>query len=534
MKMYIADTDYVLVGLISCSEESFGAINFWKQVQDSCKSVYITNVGLERISKRLKEILKNTNDLDFLIAGIKSCFEVINIDDATIQKAIKLNMKDLESAIELICAESKKYVIVTNRSEDFQSSGLSNIEIIEPEDFMTHNEPAYLKQYIQDCFNSVFDFLPTSSTSKKKNQMVQFFKATLQELTENNLSVIRLEIINNYIELTRKYGSEDWGYYGEAYDIIEANWANLQIVLDYCSQRAIVSREYYYKFEDLWDNLNKFSDLYSHRQERAKWLDKLISLSFDYNEWDNYFRALTRNAWVLVLENKLEEAEQKIRLAESKIELISDTLLLFRFYHCCLNFYTRSNKIEDAERISDVQFGLIRRLETEVSSLIYRREYVNYRGDTSKVMSRSIIQRVENQQEITSQDLETLSMCLDTLSACLQKSDDINWLRGVSYYNNKIAEVKIILAQNSNECNKQKLIEEIKKSIEVGIGIAECNNNQRRLASIQVSRARLAILEHLPGKAKLEAEKGKMICEEIGDMDKEVVKKLNYLSQINS
>jgi hypothetical protein len=551
MNIYVTDHILVKDGLFGNREEVMTAINFWKDVEDNpSRPVYITSTGLEIISNQLRETPESVDNFDFLIGQIKSCFNVIDINSTILKEAKKITSDDLESAIEIVCAKSNEYVLITNRPQHFNLlDGSSSVRIIEPEDFLNCIEPAYSKEEIED--NSVRlildDFLrPILGDSSrffkrysiKSDEVIRrssgslllnhiftlaYHPETLFRLFPSfrcSQSARRLRAIDKYIELTKQYGGEDWGYYAEKYDVIEAEWENLQMVLEDCSQLANVSYEYYCKFEELWNNLNKFCDLYSHQEERIKWLDKVISLSFKYNEWNNYFRALTRSAWTLIMKNDLEEAEKKMLLAKSKLNSVKDTLLLVRFYHCYANFCIQRNRIEDITRISDTHFGLIRRLRLEMGdTLTYHREYTNWRGDATKNISKGI-------DKHDSQYMRSLFKCLEDFNECLHVSEDTNWLRGISYYHNKIADIKIILAENSDIFNREKFIGEAKESIATATTISELNKNRRRLAALLLTGAKLDLLDDCPKEAIKKAEEGIELCNEIKEPDTKLRKNL--------
>jgi hypothetical protein len=574
MNIYVADHVLIKDGLFGNREEVMTVINFWKDVEDNpSKPVYITSTGLEIISNQLRETPEGVDNFDFLIGQIKSCFNVIDISSTILEEAKKNTSDDLESAIEIVCAKSNEYILITNRPQHFNLlNGSSSVKIIEPENFLSCIEPAYSKEeivndfsrMIPDCISQYFETYsikydeksPDERNNKAFEPGISIVKSALQSclafskiITRDfnslrlhlyfstlaypseilirflpsfrySLSARKLRAIDEYIDLTRQYGGEDWGYYAEKYDVIEAEWENLQTVLEDCSQLANVSYEYYCKFEELWNNLNKFCDLYSHQEERIKWLNKLISLSFKYNAWNNYFRTLTRSAWTLIMKNDLEEAEKKILLAKSKLNSIKDTLLLVRFYHCYTNFCIQRYRIEDTTRISDIHFGLIRRLRLEIGdTLTYHREYTNWRGDAAKNTSKGM-------DKHDSQYVRILFKCLEDFTECLRISEDTNWLRGISYYHNKIADIKITLAENSDIFNREKFIREAKESIVTATNISELNKNRRRLAALLLTGAKLDLLDDCPKEAIKKAEEGIELCNEIKEPDTKLRKNL--------
>jgi hypothetical protein len=357
--IYIADTDLVLDGILNRSETSPDSVNFWRQIEHTSKEICITNIGFKRIYTVIESLISNSENLNSTVENITSCFTVIKVNSSMLHKARKLNIKDFESAVELVCAEEySAYAIITDRKEAFkyleENNSYHAIQCIEPSDFTDHSKPFYSKIEILNLFSNSLRYeakikpqplLRSIYTKENKSHLLysgtlqihypekvvkhvakkQFAPSTKKYSHVKNLYTRRLAVLECHTKIAQKYGGIDWGYYSSKYDVIEANWGNLQEVLGYYSKCAIYSKKHYRRLVSLWNDLNRFSDLYSHYEERKKWLTIITELSQHYEQWDDYFCALTRKAWILVMQYKFEEAEEALYFASKKQEYLKDS-----------------------------------------------------------------------------------------------------------------------------------------------------------------------------------------------------------------
>ena len=517
--MYIADTDLVIEGFLNRPEVSPNAVDFWRQVEQTSKEVSITEIGAKRIAAYFESILELAEDVESMIEGVNSCFTVLEVTSETIHEARRMNTKDFESAVEIICAQKYNAVaIITDREEAFQNSGEDNgktIEYIKPSDFIAHKEPLYSNIEIKSLFKTLIlptvYFLPINLSESTSFQELKSITNFLHHIIFkcykkscyciDNLNSHRLSILDKHIEFSHQYGGLDWGSYSEKYNRLKANWENLQLILQYCSKHAAYNVDYYEKLVSLWESLNRFSDLYSYREDRLIWLTQIIELSPRYQQWDNYFCALTRKAWTLVMLGRYEEAQEALNLAAAKKDYIEDRFLLTRYFHCYFALNIRNNDLELASKILELELLSISGLQGIVNNRIYKRELINFQGDRAKLLSKRVINKVdickiETKQEISDEDKQDLELSANYFNTCLEMSESVDWQRGRSYFLNKIADIKLTLSFISiNEQEKRQLLRQAKELLNTSMEIAERNMNDRRMAYIYESRIHLAYLQ---------------------------------------
>jgi hypothetical protein len=521
--MYIADADLVIEGLLNRPQVSPDAVIFWRQVEQTSKEVSITEIGAKRITAYVESMVGAAKDVDIelILESVNSCFTILKVTPDTIHEARKMSTKDFESAVEIICA--RKYsadAIITDREEAFQILGEDNdqtIEYIKPIDFIDHKEALYSETTVGDmftvlvsstvCYASPNLFELTSFQEIKSamnlfyNIVFEYYKNIYSWFNRINIKAIRSTVLEEHIRIAHKYGGLDWGFYAAKYNYLNANWGNFQIILRYCSEHAIYNAYYYEKIVLLWEALNRFSDLYSHREERLTWLTKIIELSTRYQKWDNYFCALTRKAWTLVTLARYEEAQLALDLAAAKKDLIEDRFLLTRYFHCCFSLGIRTNNLELAEEVLNLELSSISGLQG-IDNPLYQREFINFKGDSARLLSKRVMNKVdickiETKKGVSDEDKQDLELAVENFKTCAEMAKSINWQRGISYFLNKIADIKLVLCFiSTSDQEKTQFLQEAEESLNSSMDIAKRNIHERRMAYIYESYSHLAYLQN--------------------------------------
>ena len=64
-------------------------------------------------------------------------FNIISVTETDVRKALNLDFKDFEDALQAVCAKKiKAEYLITRNKEDFQKG--FGIKIIDPEEFLNH------------------------------------------------------------------------------------------------------------------------------------------------------------------------------------------------------------------------------------------------------------------------------------------------------------------------------------------------------------------------------------------------------------
>jgi hypothetical protein len=250
----------------------------------------------------------------------------------------------------------------------------------------------------------------------------------------------------------------------------------------------------------IWNKLNRFCDLYDCWDDRVDFLEKAIELSCKQKAWNDMFESLTRQAWTLIMLQKLEEAGKKLCRAELLLleypDSIKSSSSLFYFYHCSFIFHTRSdNTLDNAKKVLEKLDYYVGAKEGEsLDDLSLLRRRINLLRDSAKL---DYLQAHKAKQEGDCNLFKKLihrSLC--KYWSCLRKAKSLGWQRGICYTHNKIADIYLDLAEYCQNPRKpRKFLNNAGKSLKEGQCIAIYNHNKRRIAGYLLSHARLSMLQ---------------------------------------
>jgi tetratricopeptide (TPR) repeat protein len=499
-KSYIVDTDLVLDAILNRSDEDLCSSGFWRGAEKSQSNVYLTSTGLEKIISLIKVLVVVDEHVDEVIEEIKSRFKIYEISRDVIMKARKINLKDFESAIEIICSKHIQGII-TNRSEDFESIDLESREIInclEPSSILEINE-----------------------INNKENELKKIFEKSLKNPNSRDLNSQCEEHLSFYMNIAEKNGGEDIGFYFTTYDVLEKHWGEFQLVLDYGYKRAESNIEYYHKFKKTWSYLNRFSDLYSHSDERIYWSEKIMELSYRYEQWEDYFKAAVSKAWTLTMRGDIVKAKKEMAKAKEKKDFVNNCLHMLSFYHCYFVIYVHSNEFDLAVKSLDKQRMMLENLKQSSLNLhdIGRAE-VNLRRNLARLnYGRGLFQikNIKDNKEKLYEGIKLLEESITDFEICLDLSKDTNWQRGMGYSHNRIADAQIELSKYCDKQKKVELLKNAKEHIEAGLPIAVTNKNRRRLGEYYLSLSNLYLQQGKKDQSNERREKGVEILENINE-----------------
>jgi predicted nucleic acid-binding protein len=481
---YLLDADLILEGLLDRPKLSSDAVDVWGQLElnNPSDEGYITSIGLNKIIEVLRTLIEMEQDADEVINYISSRLQEIEVDREIIQEALELdlNSKDFESAIEIACAKEYQIdAIVTDRKDAFpfpisRNKFLANYElkIMNSEEFVVKSKENALKVPQTDSrFSSLEDSVFTAAV------------------------------------FVDEYGGEDLGDYGERYDVIERYWPQLKDILTFCYERALSDQIYSFKFLHIWNQLNHFSDLYNHYNDRIHYLELGIELSAKYSVSNNLFDYLTRKAWTLIMQNEFNEAKESLERAE---EILNSTTIcsssLSYFYHCYFTFFAHSNDLKNAEDILVKQFYFAGAIEGEdIDSGSLKRREINCLRNSAKL---DHLQAKATKKENSKLFNAFTERSLKKYQLCLDNAISLGWRRMTCYLYNKIADIYLDLAEDfqDNLSKRSEFLEIVEEYLDRGQPIAIINRNQRRIAGYDLSRGRLSniLADDLERVAKIE------------------------------
>jgi tetratricopeptide (TPR) repeat protein len=270
--------------------------------------------------------------------------------------------------------------------------------------------------------------------------------------------------INWCIKYTEKYGGTDWGNWHVRYDHLQEEWENILSILNWCA-----AEEKYEEVKLIWTNVNHFSDLYGHWNDRLTWLDWLIQNSRKLNDLATYVQCLSRKGWTLTILGGEENYSQAAILLQEAWELREHLSLSSQDYlaHNRSVLLIRQKSYEEASKILNQKDAICYKLAEDETCLPADliRHKINTIRDRAKMLFKT--------GNFEGAHLYYIDV--------VEKAQEIGWLRMVSYGYNMLAKVLI----ERGELN------EAENALKKCMSIAETNRNRRRLAFCHATYAEL-------------------------------------------
>ena len=421
----------------------------------------------------------------YLCGGI--FVNVIPIDENIIREAgqILSDIKDIESAVELLCAR--------------------NFDL----DLVITAHPDLFKYKILDK-NTSISYLVTVEDTDYLSEIIMHKDDKFPELDE-----IQIRKVVKFVEI---YGKEDWNNWHENYDKLDSKLEIIEEVLS-----IFFHRNDYHSLKSLWKNINRFCDLYGHYELRVKWLTELITLAEKEQDWNYYFSAIVSTAWTRIMQGELEEADKLLTKARMYLYLVTEKQHLLSFHYCIFTYYVHSSNL--LKKKSPAWESCLYQARAAIDK---QQEVLNFIEKYSKdaksisfnpYQDKAVLdpQRIQRYQINIFRNSAKLNYLVGHLNEALEgynkvicKSKEINHLRSICYSHNKIADIYLDFAEKSSgaqeENEKKENLFKAKQHLDEGIYIAIRNRNSRRIASYYTSESRLL---------KIRGDKDKSI-----DMDK--------------
>lgn len=129
MKLLI-DADLLLEAIINRFDANNEFALVWKLPEFQEIEIYITEIGLDKVISIARALAASEDEADTVTALISSLVKICYIESSHVKKARSSQLKDFESALELICAEIGDYLaLITHRPKEFLTSPPPRVHI---------------------------------------------------------------------------------------------------------------------------------------------------------------------------------------------------------------------------------------------------------------------------------------------------------------------------------------------------------------------------------------------------------------------
>lgn len=262
-----------------------------------------------------------------------------------------------------------------------------------------------------------------------------------------------------YLNFTNKYGGKDWRGWHTQYAQIDEEWKNLLAVFDWC---AVHNR--YDEMRSFWQRAGvlEFVDIYGYWRDRLIWLDWLLRMSSEREDWSTVAETISNLVYTLTLTNQLEDADILITRGWNihehaplrvQIYLAQNTALLRIYqkkYKEASSWFHRAEVLLGKAPIDDPEYSRLRTIIEYNRGLMYywQQNYPKAEGCFQKV---------------------------------IKSSQNIEWERATLYAQNFMAEIAIKLNR----------LDEAEHMLLTGLTMPACKQDKLRLTCYKSSLAHL-------------------------------------------
>jgi Effector-associated domain 7/NB-ARC domain/TIR domain len=259
-----------------------------------------------------------------------------------------------------------------------------------------------------------------------------------------------------YFEFTKQYGGLDWEGWRARYDRLEAEWKNIESVLNWYAEKAE-----WMKVLQLWQNVDNYADLSGYWQDRRYWW---ALLGKNFGSAETKVKALSEKGFTLTLMGTeyYNLAEEYLNNAWDLCKDVDDFGRATVANHLAVLEKVRGNH-DRAHYWLDKEENLLRTSETdrEQEKKRYQVRNIYYRAETNYLQ-------------------DEIGLARDGFELAIKLTREIGWQRFRNYSKNILAEIYI----------RQDNLESAETLLKAGFSSATQAKENRRIALYYASYAR--------------------------------------------
>ncbi|AFY34372.1 tetratricopeptide repeat protein [Calothrix sp. PCC 7507] len=281
-------------------------------------------------------------------------------------------------------------------------------------------------------------------------------------------SAARERWISWYLSFSQQYAGQDAKEWQGQFDGLEAEWQNLQAVIEWC---MVAGR--YTEMLQLWQNTEAYTHIMGRREshlrywdDRLTWSAWLIQAAEQRQDWLVAAKMMIDRAWTLTTMRKHKQLEEADELFARAWELRHHQEPL-----CQLNLARNIAVLRiQQQRFDEAQTWLMQSMELLEQTELPEQQRLRTLTQIRYYQGEILFKRGEYE--------EAKVLFLEAL----EYAQKINWQRAISCTQNWLADIAI----------KQGGLDEAQRLLSEGLRVAEINGDKTRLAFCQRSLSSLA------------------------------------------
>ena len=259
-----------------------------------------------------------------------------------------------------------------------------------------------------------------------------------------------------YLDFTKQYGCDDWEGWRARYDRLDAEWKNIESVLNWYAEKAE-----WKKVLQLWQNVDNYADLSGYWQDRRYWW---ALLGKNFGSAETKVKALSEKGFTLTLMGTeyYDRAEEYLNNAWDLCKDVDDFGRATVANHQAVLAKVRGN-YDRAHDWLNIEENLLQTSETdrEQEKKRYQVRNLYYRAETNFLQNR-------------------IDLARDEFECTIELTREIGWQRFRNYAKNILVEIYI----------QQDNLESAEILLKAGFSSAIQAKEIRRIALYQASYAR--------------------------------------------
>jgi hypothetical protein len=289
---------------------------------------------------------------------------------------------------------------------------------------------------------------------------LEYVNLELESNVNNEFKVSARECWYNwYLEFTQQYGYLDWEGWRDRYDRLDAEWDNIQLVLNWYAEKAEWKRVL-----QLWQNLDNYADLSGYWQHRNYWW---AILGKNYNSAEVRIKALSEKGFTLTLMGTEHYSKAEEYLSRAW-DLCHDDVDIFERASVANHLAVLAKVREDyalAYHWLDVEESLLEQHQNQ---------------ECEREKKRYQVRNLYYHAEVLYLD-NKLELAKNTFTTVINLSKKIGWQRFRNYAKNMLADIYI----------KEVNLKTAEDLLKAGFSSATQAKESRRIALYQATYARL-------------------------------------------
>lgn len=234
---------------------------------------------------------------------------------------------------------------------------------------------------------------------------------------------LRQRWVNWYLKFSESFADKDWKEWHLSYEYLEAEWENLQAVLEWC-----ISNNRYFDVKTLWSRIKGYVHIRGYWDERLVWSAWLIEAAKRAGDWVIAMDAMCDRAWTLVRMRSVKQLQEAQALLQEAWELRQHQTLSFQLEIAAnmVILHVHLSQLQQAQEWLTLKQQLLEQAnldsseyqEQQVQNLYYQGQIFYRQGDLSQAQT--------------------------TFEQALIEAQKIEWQKATAAINNWLADIALL------------------------------------------------------------------------------------------